>query len=70
MLIATGRLVAGMTGDNPADHYKLVEDKRIYVGTRIEYAKYVNEKRDIVRLGRDTVVMIQNRWKDYIQRGK
>jgi hypothetical protein len=54
MLIATGRLVDGMTGDNTADHYKMVTDRTLETGTTIDYARYVSEKRNIVDLSEET----------------
>ena len=70
LLIATGRLVAGVTGDQPADHYKLVEEKRISVGTTIPYAKYVDEARSITVLSPQTRNNIATRLGEYIRTGK
>jgi hypothetical protein len=66
MLIATNRLVEGMTGDNPRHHYKLVTEKRLEVGTTIEYAKYVNEMRNIVDLAPETIQDLRDNLKKYL----
>ncbi len=55
MLVATGRLIDSMTKPGDPDHYKLVTEKRIEVGTQLEYAKFVGELRDITTLSQDTV---------------
>ncbi len=65
-LIATSRLVKGMTGENLSDHYKLVTDRTLEVGTTINYARYVNETRNIVELGPETVDSLVQGLKDYI----
>jgi hypothetical protein len=67
MLIATSRLVAGVTGDNTADHYKLVTDKMLMVGTRIGYAKYVNEARNFVKLGSATMKNLSDSLGEYLR---
>lgn len=69
MLVATSRLVSGMTGDNTSDHYKLVQDTRIYVGTTIAYAKFVDEKRDITQLSDSSVDEIVSGLADYLVGG-
>lgn len=66
LLIATNRLVNGMTGDNRNDHYKLVTETRLEVGTTVPYGKYVNERRNIVDLGPDTVSELTDGLRDYI----
>lgn len=68
MLIATGRLVAGVLGDNQNDHYKLVSDNRLEVGTTIPYAGYVNEARNFTDLGPATVADLDQRLRDYLLR--
>ncbi len=70
MLVATGRLVDGMTGDNTGDHYKLVTETTLEVGTTINYAKYVNERRNIVDLSEATIKTLTDGLADYIVRGK
>lgn len=70
VLIATGRLVGGMTGDNQADHYKLVTDTRLEVGTTIPYAEYVNEDRNISDLGPATVADLDQKLRDYLLRNE
>ena len=69
MLIATGRLIEGMTGENPSDHYKVVTDTSLEVGTTVSYAKYVDEKRTITRLSSKTVQSLKESLRDYIMRG-
>lgn len=66
MLIATGKLVDGMTGDNMADHYKLVTTTKLEVGTLVSYAKYVNEKRNIVDLSEATIEKLSKSLNDYL----
>ena len=70
LLIATGRLYQGMDGENTADHYKLVTDTSLEVGTTVSYAKYVNETRNIVDLGPETVDALVSGLSDYIITGK
>lgn len=70
LLIASGRLVAGVTGENPSDHYKLVEEKRLSVGTLISYAKYVNEERNFTDLSQRTVDDIAKKLGKYISAGR
>jgi hypothetical protein len=69
ILIATGRLVQGMTGDNKSDHYKLVTDTSLEVGTTVSYAKYVDEKRTITRLSSNTIQALRESLSKYITRG-
>lgn len=67
MLIATGRLVESMTGEDTRDHFKLVEDKRLTVGTTVGYAKYVDEMRPITVLGSQTTTNLKSSLKAYLQ---
>lgn len=67
MLIATGRLVDSVTGDNTAEHYKLVTDESLEVGTRVPYAKYVDEERDFHTLSVETEDNIRSSLKAYLQ---
>lgn len=69
LLIATGRLVGGVTGDNPNDHYKLVKDTSLEVGTTINYAEYVNEVRNFTDLGDATTQHLAEQLSEYILRG-
>jgi len=69
ILIATSRLVKGMTGDNKSDHYKLVTETRIEVGTLVAYAKWVNEDRDITSLGDRTVKGLIRDLQRYLAKG-
>lgn len=69
MLIATGKLIAGITGDNPADHYKLVTDTRIEMGTSVSYAKFVNEARNIVDISEETASELTEDLKQYLVSG-
>lgn len=66
MLIATSRLVKGVVGDVAADHYKLVEEKRLYVGTSVPYAKWVNKQRNFTRFGNESISKIRDELKKYI----
>lgn len=70
MLIATGKLVASMTGDQTSNHFKLVEDERILVGTTLDYARYVDEARNITNLGQDTKQALQNSLRAYLSGGE
>lgn len=70
MLIATGRLVESVTGDNTKDHYKLVEERRLTVGTMVGYAKYVDEDRNFTTFGKATKDNLTKRLNQYIQEGK
>ena len=70
ILIATGKLVDSVTGDNTESHYKLVTDNRLETGTIVKYAGWVNEKRDFVTLSADTVQELKDSLLDYLQSGK
>ena len=70
MLVATNRLADGMMGKNMADHYKLVTDTSVEVGTTIPYAKYVDEKRNITDLSPETISELADGLRDYIVAGK
>ncbi len=70
LLIATGRLYQGMTGENRADHYKLATETTLEVGTTVSYAKYVNETRNIVELSPETVESLVSGLSEYIMTGK
>lgn len=69
MLIATGRLVAGVTGENRSDHYKLVKNGSLKMGTTIPYAEYVNEARNFTDLGDRTTKDLAKRFSQYIAKG-
>lgn len=53
--VRTGRLVKSITGVDKGDHYKLVKDKRIEMGTMVPYAGYFNAGRDILELNDEFV---------------
>lgn len=67
MLVATSRLVNSVTGDETKDHFKLVEENRISVGSLVEYAKYVNEARNFTKLGQATVDNIADQLGKYLR---
>lgn len=69
MLIATGHLVASVTGDETKDHYKLVEDTRLETGTLVGYGKYVNDERNFTKLGPTTVQALTDSLKQYLRGG-
>lgn len=69
MLIATGHLVDSVTGDKREDHYKLVEGNRLEVGTLVDYAKYVDEKRNFTILGQATIDLLSEKLGAYISQG-
>lgn len=54
MLIATSRLVDSMTGDNKAEHFKLVSGRRLEFGSLVPYAKYVDQTRPITEMSDQT----------------
>jgi hypothetical protein len=54
LLIATGRLVDSMTKPSSRDHFKLVTNSRLEVGTKVDYASFVDEKRAIASLSKST----------------
>lgn len=66
MLVATGKLVDSMTGDSTTDHYKLVTDRSLEVGTKLSYARYVNEDRNFVELSKETVDDLVKGLNEYI----
>ncbi len=69
LLIARSRLAQGAMGDNTADHYKLVTDTTLEVGTTIDYAKYVNDARNFTNLGPDTMKQLSDSLAEYIMTG-
>ncbi len=66
MLIATGRLVDSVTGDDTREHYKLVTESRLEVGTLVAYAKFVDEKRNFTNLGLGTRTMLNDLLREYL----
>lgn len=75
MLVATGRLVSGMTGGNnvwssgsyrAGDHYKLVTENSLETGTTISYAKFVNEARNFTELSPETVQRLEEELREYL----
>lgn len=52
MLVATGRLYQSVIGPS-SEHYKLTTSKSITIGTRVPYAKYVDEERTFTTFGED-----------------
>jgi hypothetical protein len=70
MMIASGRLIAGVTGDDPKDHYKLVEDTKLSVGTTVPYAEYANEARNFTELSSTTTKELADKLGEYIRTGQ
>ncbi len=70
MMIASGRLIAAVTGDDPKDHYKLVEETRLSVGTTVPYAGYANEARNFTELSSATTKDLADKLGEYIRTGK
>lgn len=69
MLVATSRLVGSMTGENKADHWKLVKGTELRMGTNVPYAGYVDDSRDITTLGEATLKRLADSARDYIVNG-
>lgn len=69
MLVATSRLVGSMTGDNKADHWKLVKGNQLTMGSIVPYAGYVDESRNITALSDDTVSRLARMARAYIMNG-
>ena len=67
MLVATGRLVESVTGDNQKEHFKFVTDTELQMGTIVPYAGYVSEVRDIVGLGDETIQDLKDSLREYLQ---
>lgn len=70
MLIATNRLVNSVTGDQKTEHYKLVTNTTLEVGTLVPYAKYVNDKRNFTDLSDKTIEDLATKLRGYILRGE
>jgi len=66
MLIATSRLVNSMTGDDTGEHYKLVSNQRLEFGSRVPYAKYVDEMRSITKLSAETIEELKTQLSQYL----
>lgn len=66
MLIATNRLADGVMAVNLSDHYKLVTATSLETGTTVNYAKYVNEKRNFTTLSQETVDRLMASLQDYL----
>jgi hypothetical protein len=69
MLIATGALIASMTGDDQSKHFKLVGNQRLEVGTMLGYAGYVDDVRDITTLSQATLDDLADNLGDYLTGG-
>jgi hypothetical protein len=69
MLVATSRLVGSMTGDNKAEHWKLVKGNELTMGSIVPYAGYVDETRDITTLSDATVTRLAEAARNYIMTG-
>lgn len=77
-LIATGRLAFSMTLDgslNSAkasmnDHYKLVQENKLEMGSFVPYARFMQESgRDMTTLSPDTQTELAENLRDYIVNG-
>lgn len=66
MLIATGKLVDSMTGDNQENHYKLVTSRTLEMGSTLDYAKWVDQIRDITELNDETIEDLSERLGEYL----
>ena len=66
MLIATGKLVKSVIGPGPG-HYKLIDDKSLTVGTRVDYAKYVAQKRSMFKFKPEDIAEIKRAVGEYIR---
>lgn len=77
LLIATGRLAYSMTltsslhdsKSKDGDHFKLVRQNKLEMGSFVPYAKYVNDERDITTIGHDTQQRLVRSLSDYLLRG-
>lgn len=69
MLIATSRLVDSVTGDSTKEHYKLVSDRSLEVGSTVPYAKFVDDERNFTELSDQTTQTIADKLSDYIRNG-
>lgn len=70
MLVATSRLVMSMTGQSQTEHWKIVKDAKLEVGTLVPYAKYVDESRNITELSDETIDELVDGLTDYLIEGK
>lgn len=69
MLVATSRLVGSMTGDNKAEHWKLLKGNELQMGSIVPYAGFVDDSRDITSLGDATVDRLVRSLRAYIVTG-
>lgn len=69
MLVATSRLVNSVTGDEKTEHYKVVTNNRLEVGTIVPYAKYVDEDRNFTTLGDQTIQALKASLAAYVSGG-
>lgn len=67
LLVATSRLVDSMTGDNQNDHWKLVTNRSLEVGSLVPYAPYVNDARNIVVLSDETIEELETELELYLK---
>ncbi len=66
ILVRTGDLARSMTGADNAYHFKLITDKRMEVGTVLDYGQYVDEDRDITGFNEQTIDGIVEELEDYL----
>lgn len=73
MLIAKGRLVGSVIGNNPlyregvSDHRKFVTDQSLTVETVVPYAKYVAEKREFMKFSEDTLRSMRQAYTEWVK---
>ncbi len=66
ILVRTGDLARSMTGADTTHHFKLVSNKRLEVGTVLDYGQYVDEERDITGFTEETMNSIIDDMEKYL----
>lgn len=70
LMIASGRLFNSVTGDDLADHKKLVEGNSLIILTSVPYAQYVDPVRNFSTMGKNTLDDMKQATRDYLMAGK
>lgn len=66
ILVRTTDLARSMTGQDKSFHFKLITDKRLEVGTMLDYGQYVDEDRDITGFNEATIDNFVEGLEDYL----
>jgi len=66
MGVATGRLLKSLVDKRSGEHYKIVREQSLTVGTRVSYAKYFDDKRTISKWRPEFIKTIKKTVLEYL----